>query len=127
MNEENIVTLENITKKFPGVTALDNVNFTLKKGSVHALVGENGAGKSTLMKILSGTYSEYEGRVLFEDREVQFKSERDALAVGISIVPQELNPIPELTIAENIFIGREPEKKFMGIIDKKNALSKPRS
>ena len=116
-----IVELKNIRKEFPGVVALDRVNMTLRKGRVHALVGENGAGKSTLMKILSGTYASYDGEVWIEGERVRFQSEHDALSKGIAIVPQELNPIPEMTIAENIFLGREPLKR-RGIVDLKERL-----
>lgn len=119
MGLDNIVVLENISKQFPGVKALNNVSFALKKGSVHALVGENGAGKSTLMKILSGTYSHYEGRIFFEGSEVHFKSEKDALKMGIAIVPQELNAVPELTIAENLFLGREPSSTIFSVVNRK--------
>lgn len=108
MENHNIVELKNIRKEFPGVVALDRVNMQIKAGTVHALVGENGAGKSTLMKILSGTYSNYEGKVLVDGREVHMKSEKDAFGNGISIVAQELNCVPELTVAENLFLGREP-------------------
>ena len=113
-----IVELKNIRKEFPGVVALNQVNLTLRAGRVHALVGENGAGKSTLMKILSGTYASYEGEVFIGGQSVHFQHERNALDSGIAIVPQELNPIPEMTIAENIFLGREP-MKHKGIIDRK--------
>jgi ABC-type sugar transport system ATPase subunit len=116
-----IVELKNIRKEFPGVVALDGVNLTLRKGRVHALVGENGAGKSTLMKILSGSYVSYDGEVLFGGESVRFHSEHDALQKGIAIVPQELNPIPEMSIAENIFLGREPMKR-RGIVDRKARL-----
>jgi len=118
--ENVIVELRNISKKFPGVKALDSVSFSLTKGSVHGLVGENGAGKSTLMKILSGKYSSYEGEILLDGKKVNFHSEGEALAAGISIVPQELSCIPELTIEENIFMGREPVKH--GLLDKKQRL-----
>ncbi|MCE5342318.1 MAG: sugar ABC transporter ATP-binding protein [Eubacteriales bacterium] len=113
-----IVELKNIRKEFPGVVALNHVNLTLRAGRVHALVGENGAGKSTLMKILSGTYASYGGEVLLDGKSLRFAHERDALDKGIAIVPQELNPIPEMTIAENIFLGREPMKR-KGIINRK--------
>lgn len=121
MSNHTIVELKNIRKEFPGVVALNHINLTLEAGAIHALVGENGAGKSTLMKILSGTYASYEGQVLIEGSEVHFKSEKDALNMGIAIVPQELNPISELTIAENIFLGREP-LKCKGVLDKKKRL-----
>lgn len=114
-----IVRLENIRKEFPGVIALDHVNMSLYPGRVHALVGENGAGKSTLMKILSGTYTSYEGQIYLDDKPVHFSSEKDALSQGIAIVAQELNPIPEMSIAENIFLGREPMKCKGLILDKK--------
>jgi len=119
MAENNvIVELKNIRKEFPGVVALNHVNMTLRAGRVHALVGENGAGKSTLMKILSGTYASYDGEISLDGKPVRFAHERDALEKGIAIVPQELNPIPEMTIAENIFLGREPLKR-KGIINRK--------
>lgn len=110
MNNGTIVELKNIRKEFPGVVALDCVNMSIRAGSIHALVGENGAGKSTLMKILSGTYSNYDGQVLVDGREVHMKSEKDAFRNGISIVAQELNCVPELTVAENLFLGREPAR-----------------
>lgn len=114
------IVLQNIRKEFPGVVALDGVTLTLQPGHVLGLLGENGAGKSTLMKILSGTYTSYEGKILFCGEEVHFKGEKDALEKGISIVAQELNPIPELSIAENVFLGREP--KSGGFLDRKQML-----
>lgn len=118
MEKEVVVELRDISKSFPGVRALDHVNLKICKGTVHALLGENGAGKSTLMKILSGKYTEYEGEILYDGQEIRFRSEKDALEKGISIVPQELAPIPELTIAENIFLGRERTNCF-GMINYK--------
>ncbi len=102
-----IVKMENITKRFPGVVALDNVSFNLRKGEVHALLGENGAGKSTLMKILSGVHVPDEGTIIFEDDVVKLGTPISAQAKGIAIIHQEFNLFPELTVAENIFIGRE--------------------
>ena len=119
MQGETIVELKNISKSFPGVKALDGVNFSLRKGSVHGLVGENGAGKSTLMKILSGTYASYEGEIILNGSRVNFKNEKEAMQAGISIVPQELNYVPELTIEENIFMGREPTGRIRWVLDKK--------
>ena len=119
---EHIVELRNIRKEFPGVVALDNVNLVLTPGRVHALVGENGAGKSTLMKILSGSYTNYEGELIYQGKVIHLKNEKDALDHGISIVAQELNPIPQLTIAENVFLGREPQK-IKGILDRKGFVS----
>lgn len=103
---------ENITKKFSGVTALDGVCLELHPGKVNAIIGENGAGKSTLMKILSGVYSEYEGTVIFNDKLVKFKNTREAQQTGIAIIHQELNLIPDLTITENLFLGRELVNSF---------------
>ena len=114
-----IVEMRHISKSFPGVKALQDVDFVLYPGTVHGLVGENGAGKSTLMKILTGTYAAYEGEIFLEGQKVHFNNERDALDRGISIVPQELHFVPELTVEENVFLGREPRKKVTGFIDKK--------
>ena len=113
MEGKVIVELKNIRKEFPGVLALDQVSMTIREGSVHALVGENGAGKSTLMKILSGSYQNYEGQILLDGRQIHLKSQKDAFENGISIVAQELNYVPELTIAENLYLGREP--KHLGL------------
>ncbi|WP_341472335.1 sugar ABC transporter ATP-binding protein [Fonticella tunisiensis] len=99
--------MKNISKTFPGVRALNNVQLKVKKGTVHALMGENGAGKSTLMKILIGMYRPDGGTIKFKGKEVKFKSTHDALQAGISMIHQELSPVPYMTIAENIFLGRE--------------------
>ena len=122
MDNKIIVEMKNITKSFPGVKALDGVSFTLREGSIHALVGENGAGKSTLMKILSGTYKRDAGEVYYQGQPVDFRNEREALDAGIAIVPQELAYVPALTIEENIFLGREPRKN--GLIAKKERSQK---
>src|SRR5689334_20306438 len=98
---------ENITKKFSGITALDNVCMELHEGKVNAIIGENGAGKSTLMKILSGVYAEYDGRIIYKSIPVRFQNTKQAQAAGIAIIHQELNLIPCLTVTENIFLGRE--------------------
>ena len=113
---------ENITKKFPGVTALDNVSLELHEGKVNAIIGENGAGKSTLMKILSGVYSEFEGRIIYKGNAVRFANPKEAEKAGITIIHQELNLIPNLTITENIFLGREITTSF-GLLDKKKMRS----
>lgn len=97
----------NITKKFPGVTALENVCMELYPGKVNAILGENGAGKSTLMKILSGVYPDYEGKIILNNTEVNFANPREAQKAGIGIIHQELNLVPQLSITENIFLGRE--------------------
>lgn len=103
----SLLQVKNITKKFSGVTALNNVNMELHRGTVTALIGENGAGKSTLLKIMSGIHTDYEGKILFKDNVVKFTKPKDAQDIGISIIHQELNLIPHLTVAQNIFLGRE--------------------
>ena len=107
MSNEIVLEMKGICKRFPGVIALDSVNLQVKKGSIHGLVGENGAGKSTLMKVLTGTYIQDEGDVLYKGQVQHFKCEKDSLSIGISIVPQELNYVPGLTVEENIYLGRE--------------------
>ena len=124
---EYILQMKNISKSFPGVKALDGVQLNVKPGTVHALMGENGAGKSTLMKCLFGIYHRDEGKVIFDGEEVNFKDAKDALESGIAMVHQELQPILERSIAENIFCGRYPTKKVgpITIVDheKMNALT----
>lgn len=112
-----ILEMKSITKEFPGVKALDNVNFKVEKGEIHSLVGENGAGKSTLMKILSGVhpYGTYRGDILFEGENCMFQEINQSEAKGIVIIHQELALIPELSVAENVFLGNERAKK--GIIN----------
>jgi ABC-type sugar transport system ATPase subunit len=105
-----------VTKSFPGVRALDGVHVTVRRGRLNALLGENGAGKSTLMNILAGVFPPDAGTIQIEGEPVSFKNTRDAQAKGISIIFQELNLFPDLSIAENIFIGREPMTKF-GLVD----------
>lgn len=107
--------MENINKSFPGVQALKDAYFELNRGEVHALVGENGAGKSTLMKILVGAYRKDSGRIIYKGKEVDIPNPRVAQDMGISMVFQELNLMPHLTVAQNIFIGREPKKKNLPI------------
>ena len=103
-----LVLMEGIEKSFPGVHALSQAKFDLRVGEVHALVGENGAGKSTLMKVLAGVYSKDAGRILVKGKEVEIPNPRAAQQLGISMIHQELNLMPHLTVAQNIFIGREP-------------------
>ena len=109
---EYALEMLNISKSFPGVKALDNVTFRLRPGSVHALMGENGAGKSTLMKCLFGVYKPDGGEILLSGERVTISSPLDALHKGIAMVHQELQPIPERSVAENIFCGRYPMKKL---------------
>lgn len=115
---EVILEVENVSKSFPGVQALDSVSFNLRKGEVHALVGENGAGKSTLMKILSGVYQADQGIIRYKGKVVSFRNVSQAHNAGIRIIYQELNLIPHLSVAANIFIGREPLTRF-GTLDEK--------
>lgn len=104
---EVILTMTDIDKSFPGVHALDHVSFSLRAGEVHALMGENGAGKSTLMKVLTGIYTKDSGSIVYEGKEVAFTNPREACDAGVIIVHQELNMLGHLTVAQNIFIGRE--------------------
>ncbi len=108
--------MRGIRKAFPGVVALDGVDLTLASGEVHMLLGENGAGKSTLMKILSGAYRKDAGEIRVGGRKADIQSPRDALALGIRVIYQELNLVPHLSVAENIFLGAAPTRG-LGIID----------
>ena len=110
---EVILTMKDIDKSFPGVHALDHVDLEVRRGEVHALMGENGAGKSTLMKVLTGIYSKDAGTITYEGKEVEFHNPREAQEAGIVIVHQELNMMNHLTVAQNIFIGREYMKGFL--------------
>jgi ribose transport system ATP-binding protein len=103
-----VLKAEGVSKTFAGVTALRDVDFDLRSGEVHALMGENGAGKSTLMKILAGVHVDYDGEIRIEGAPVRFSGVQDAERAGVAIIHQELNLVPELTAAENIFLGREP-------------------
>jgi ribose transport system ATP-binding protein len=104
----SVLEMRGIRKSFSGLVALDDVNFDLRKGEVHVLLGENGAGKSTLIKILSGAYQKDGGNITLDDRVIEIKSPRHAQQLGIACIHQEFNLIPHLSIAENIFLGREP-------------------
>jgi len=113
-----ILDMRHITKRFPGVVALDDVTFDVNVGEVHCLVGENGAGKSTLMKVLSGIYTDFDGEMVFNDNPVVFQTPRDAQDNGIAMIHQELNLVSELTVYENIFLGREIKTR-LGIINRR--------
>ncbi|MBA5801413.1 sugar ABC transporter ATP-binding protein [Rhizobium sophorae] len=115
-NAEYLLSAEGVRKEFPGVVALDDVQFRLKRASVHALMGENGAGKSTLMKILAGIYIPDKGDIRLKGIEIRLKSPLDALENGIAMIHQELNLMPFMTVAENIWIRREPKNR-LGFID----------
>ncbi len=113
---EYLLSADGIRKEFPGVVALDDVEFKLKRGTVHALMGENGAGKSTLMKILAGIYTPDKGKVKLKGVDIRLTSPLDALENGIAMIHQELNLMPFMTVAENIWIRREPKNRF-GFVD----------
>lgn len=117
LGEMALLEMKHIHKRFPGVYALKDVNLELQRGEVHALLGENGAGKSTLIKVLGGIYSADEGEIIIEGRKVSIQGVKDAQENGISIIHQELVLVPYMTVAENIFLGREPMKS--GFVDKK--------
>ncbi|MFI9503765.1 sugar ABC transporter ATP-binding protein [Nocardia sp. NPDC052566] len=114
---DELLRIEGIRKVFPGVVALDGVDFDLRRGEVHVLLGENGAGKSTLIKTLSGAHRPDDGRILFDGTEVRIDGAQDAERLGIATIYQEFNLVPDLTVAENIFLGRQPRR--FGMIDRK--------
>ena len=116
INQDVTLKIKNATKSFAGVTVLNNVSFDLYRGEVHSLLGENGAGKSTLIKILSGVHKPDQGKVILENKEFVFNSPKEAFKNGIATVYQELLVFPELTVAENIFLGHTPKTKI-GLID----------
>ena len=111
MSEKNILEMQKISISFPGVKALDRVNFSLREGEIHSLLGENGAGKSTLIKCLTGVNQKDEGKILLDGNEIQPSGPHEAMELGISTVFQEVNLCPNLSVAENIFVGRQPMKR----------------
>src|SRR5512141_1178585 len=117
MTNENdfILTMQNISKTFPGVNALENVDFSLKRGEIHALVGENGAGKSTLIKVLTGVEHPDMGSIELNGKVIQVRSPQHSQEIGISTVYQEVNLCTNITVAENILLGYEPQR--FGSID----------
>lgn len=114
---DTILKISGITKQFPGVKALDNVSFDVERGEVHAVVGENGAGKSTLMKILGGLYPADFGEITINGKKTAIRGVLDSLKSGISVIYQEFNLVPMLTVAENIFLTRLPGKS--GVVNRK--------
>jgi ribose transport system ATP-binding protein len=116
---DQLVSMTGIDKSFPGVRALDQCRFELRRGEVHALVGENGAGKSTLMKVLAGIYAKDAGRIVCQGAEVDIPTPRAARDLGISMIHQELNLMPHLTVAQNIFVGREPRRRVPFFLNEK--------
>jgi ribose transport system ATP-binding protein len=110
-NDNNVLEITGISKSFPGVKALDKVDFSLRSGEVHCLVGENGAGKSTLMKVIAGLYSPDEGQILYKGEKIRFRTPHHAIENGVILIHQELSLVPELSVAENIFLGQLPAGK----------------
>ena len=106
LQSQNVLEMRGICKSFPGVRALHNVSFSLRKGEVHALMGENGAGKSTLIKVMTGVYEKDAGEIVIEGKSIHFRSPQDAQDFGVGTVYQEIALCPNLTVAENMFIGR---------------------
>ncbi|MCA9908889.1 MAG: sugar ABC transporter ATP-binding protein, partial [Anaerolineae bacterium] len=102
-----LLEMRGITKQFPGVLALSDVNFSAAAGEIHALIGQNGAGKSTLMKVLAGVYQPNAGEIIIEGKPVRFQQPRAALRSGVGVVYQDLSLVPQLSVADNIFLGRE--------------------
>lgn len=125
MDQDPILVMENISKSFPGVKALSDVQLVVRRGTVHALMGENGAGKSTLMKILIGIYTPDSGTITFRGQKVAIPNTSTALGLGISMIHQELSPVPYMTVAENLFLGREPLTRT-GLVDKKAMVANTR-
>lgn len=123
---ETLLRVEGITKRFGATTALEGVDFDVRPGEVHALMGENGAGKSTLMKIISGNYHPDEGRILVRGRPVSLSSPKEAMAAGVAIIHQELNTVPYLTVAENLAIGQEPTTRW-GVLDRRRMIADARA
>ena len=119
MSQEIILEARNINKSFSGVQVLNHVNLNIRKGEVHALMGENGAGKSTLIKIITGAYTKDDGVILWKGKEVEINSLKDCQALGMACIYQELSVIPALSVAQNIYLGREPKKGRTGLIDYK--------
>src|SRR3979490_2877263 len=113
---EHVLRRQGLSKRFPGVHALDQVQLNVRKGTVHALMGENGAGKSTLMKCLIGIYVPDSGTIAFKGETLHITSTHYALSKGISMIHQELSPVPQMTVAENIYLGREP-LTWYGLVD----------
>jgi len=120
-----LLELVDVSKQFGGVHALQGVSFELRPGEIHGLVGENGAGKSTMMKIIAGVHTDFEGVMKIRGREVRLRSARDALANAIGMVHQELSAIPDLSVAENVFLGSQPTNK-LGKVDWAQMNSKAR-
>src|ERR1043166_8480337 len=113
-----LLRMTGITMRFAGTRALDGVDFDVREGEVHALIGENGAGKSTLMNLLAGRFDDYDGQIQFEGKQVRLANPRQALQLGIAVIFQELNVLPNLTVAENVMLGHESAGRFPGTLDR---------
>ena len=116
MADNYVIEMLHITKEFPGIKANDDITLQLRKGEIHALLGENGAGKSTMMKCLFGTYQKDEGKIFLNGKEISFSGPKDALENGIAMVHQELNQCLERSVIDNLFLGRYPVNS-MGVVD----------
>ena len=130
MAREIILEMKNISKDFPGVRALDDINFELTTGEIHALVGENGAGKSTLMALLAGVHTDFTGTIIMDGRPVRFANPKEAIEHGVGIIYQELDLVPEFSVGENIFLADEPRaKRFrrIGVLSRKKIFSETAS
>ena len=126
MPGDTILEMKNITKDFPGVRALDDINFELRKGEIHALVGENGAGKSTLMSVLAGVHTDFLGTIIMDGKPVRLSNPKDAIKHGVGIIYQELDLVPEFSVGENIFLADEPRAtgfSKIGILSRKTIFS----
>jgi ABC-type sugar transport system ATPase subunit len=118
MGEEVLLRMTGISKAFPGVQALNDVHLEVERATVHALMGENGAGKSTLMKVLAGIYRADAGSIFLNGSEVDIPDSSTALKFGIAMIHQELSPVPEMIVAENVYLGSEPVNRF-GLVDER--------
>ena len=126
-NQDYILQVHSLTKTFAGIKALNNVQMNLRKGEVHALMGENGAGKSTFMKILSGLETPDSGEIILNGKQLSNTTVREAQQNGISMIHQEILAVPELTVAQNIFLGREPKGWFSGCSTTGVSIRRPKS
>jgi len=122
----SLLRMEGIVKDFSGVRALDRVDFDVRAGEVHALIGENGAGKSTLMNVLAGRFADYRGRIVFSGKEARPTNPREALALGIGVIFQDLSVLPNLTVAENLLLGHEPPGRLPGTLNRRDLMAQAR-